>query len=1210
MTKTKPAPESGEDVLRARLAAIVDAAEDAIIAKTLDGTITHWNEGATRLFGYTAEEMVGQSVISLIPEDRHDEEMEILARVARGKRVRNFMTVRLTKSQQPVQVSVSVSPIHNAAGEVVEASTIIRDVSLLQEREVEYGRISRLYTCLRYVNQAVVFSRTREELFERVSDVLVEHGGFSMVWVGIAHEETKRILPVHATGKGTNYAYDIQVYTDERPEGMGPAGLAFRKGQPVVSSDALEDSSMRPWHETLQKYGFRSCAALPIHLMGEPLGVVTLYSADPLYFQDKELALLAEVASDVSFAIDTLAHKERHHAAEIAAEDERQFSSTMIESLPGILYFYDHELRFQRWNQRFEIVTGYTPEELLENHPLDYLREEDKPLVASRIAEVFEKGEASVEALLRAKDGTLTPYIFTGRRVMYKGKPALVGVGVDISERKKTEQQLLHSEGRYRALFENAPDGILIADTDGYYVDVNTSVCRMLGYTREELIGKHSSEIVVPSETKHIPAALLSIQKGQYQREWIMRRKDGSTFPADIIATTMPDGLLLGMVRDVTERKRSEALIRLNEGRYRTLFENAPDGILIVGDGSTYIDANASICQMLGYTREEFVGMQSTDIIAGEELPELDAVREIMRTTGRHQREWLLRRKDGSTFPADVIATMMPGGHLIGMVRDITERKRADNELHWKTAFLEALVDSAHDGILVVNAEGRRILQNQRMNDILQIPPDVDESADHNLQIRFIAPRTKKPQEFGEKVTYLYSHPDQVSRDEVEFLDGTVFDRYSAPVRDAAGVYYGRIWIFHDVTTERTRESALAGALEHEKELSEKARAGERAKGEFLAVMSHEIRTPLNGILGSAELLARSVLNEEARSYVRTISASGEALLTTLDDVLDFSRLEAGRMELEKTIFSPQELIDSVRLMLFPLATEKELLLTISVDAAVPRFVEGDAPHIRQILINLVGNALKFTKEGCVMIGVRPGREPEHVDFVVSDTGAGIAPEMLEKIFQPFTQADSSLARRHGGVGLGLAISHRLAVLMRGTLTVRSKVGEGTEFTLSLPLRETGNPSPRLANAADLPLDESFAKSYPLRLLVVEDDKVNLRLIISLLRRLGYEPHSATNGLEAVESNRRVRPECILMDVQMPELDGIDATCLIRSHEGKKSPSARAYIIALTANILPADRQRCFEAGMDAYLSKPVKLAAIAGALHAAYRDLHAPDSP
>ncbi len=444
----------------------------------------------------------------------------------------------------------------------------------LQQREHELARLSRLYSALSHMNQAIVVTPERDALFRKVCQVLVEHGGFHLAWIGWEEPATRRLRPVAVWGDENDYIAHIEVYTDERPEGRGPTGTAFRENRACICNDLLAEPAAQPWRAEMERRGLRASAALPIRCEGRPAGTLNVYADEPGFFRDKETALLAEAAGDLSFALENFAREERRRRAEETVRQERDFSETLIRSLPGVLYLYDEAGRFLRWNENFERVTGYTGAELAAMHPLDFFAGREKERVAARIGEVFTRGESSVEALFRAKDGRETPYYFTGVATDFGGRRCLFGVGIDISARRQAEAARGASEARYRTLFEQAPDGILIAAPGGVYVDANASVCRMLGYTREELVGRAGADIVAPDEAVHLEAALDAITgRRGHHREWRFRRKDGTVFPVEVMATLMPDGNLLAMIRDITERKAAEDALRRSEGELRELNE-------------------------------------------------------------------------------------------------------------------------------------------------------------------------------------------------------------------------------------------------------------------------------------------------------------------------------------------------------------------------------------------------------------------------------------------------------------------------------------------------------------------------------------------------------------------------------------------------------------------------------------------------------------
>jgi signal transduction histidine kinase/CheY-like chemotaxis protein/HPt (histidine-containing phosphotransfer) domain-containing protein len=371
------------------------------------------------------------------------------------------------------------------------------------------------------------------------------------------------------------------------------------------------------------------------------------------------------------------------------------------------------------------------------------------------------------------------------------------------------------------------------------------------------------------------------------------------------------------------------------------------------------------------------------------------------------------------------------------------------------------------------------------------------------------------------------------------------------------------------------------------------AEAGTRARSEFLAMMSHEIRTPMNGVIGTTDLLIRSGVTGEQARLAKTLRDSAAHLLQIINDVLDFSKLEAKRMEFESIEFSLRECIDGAIDMLMPRAREKGLRLTVMVSPAVPDHAVGDPGRLRQILFNLVGNGIKFTKFGSVTVTVQnageisPGRL--RVAFAVTDTGIGIPADAIGLLFHEFSQLDSSISRRFGGTGLGLAICKRLIDLMGGTITVSSKPGEGSTFAFTIPM-QLSDKAP--ATEADDPSEHPALP--PLRILLAEDDRTNRLVATKMLATFGLSADEVTDGAEAVEAATTTAYDIVLMDVMMPELDGLEATRLIRTLPGKRS---KAYIIGLTANALMLDEERCRDAGMDDFLPKPITLLSLEAAL-------------
>jgi PAS domain S-box-containing protein len=418
-----------------------------------------------------------------------------------------------------------------------------------------------------------------------------------------------------------------------------------------------------------------------------------------------------------------------------------------------------------------------------------------------------------------------------------------------------------------------------------------------------------------------------------------------------------------------------------------------------------------------------------------------------------------------------------------------------------------------------------------------------------------------------------------------------------APIRNDAGAVDMVISVERDITTAKHHERELARARDE-------AEAAARAKADFLATMSHEIRTPMNGIIGMAELLCDADLPEPEAMYAGTIRGSAESLLAILNDILDLSKLEAGKLDITPAPFDPRATVEEAAALLRTEASHKGVELAVETAPDMPVRVLGDAGRLRQIVINLVGNAVKFTAQGRVTVRLRaePAGGHHRIRLEVEDTGIGIAPDLLEHIFDRFTQAESDTTRRFGGTGLGLTISRMLARRMGGDITAVSTPGRGSVFTATLRagVADTAN----LTDAMPLATGQSLDLGG-LGVLVAEDNAINRLLLEKVLETVGITPGFVDNGEDAVEIALRDRPDLIFMDMAMPRLNGLDATRAIRAAGGPQP-----CIVALTANAFASDRERCLEAGMDDFLSKPVRRAQLIEKLQAASRARRAGGRP
>lgn len=550
-----------------RLETFCSAATNGMISKDLSGFVTQWNRAAERMLGYKAEEMIGAPVLRIIPPDRLHEEEMILKRCLAGEAVTFLETQRRRKDGALLDVSVSSYPMKDEDGKTLGICTVLQDIAFQTKQQKELARMSRLYSALSQVNQSIVWSANQEELFNRVCRVLVEYGGFELAWIGWHNPETIMLEPVAVHGDQNDYVRNVRVFVDDRREGRGPSGRAFREERPVVCNHFWVDPTTAPWHGEARRRGIRSSAVFPIRLSGKVRGTLQVYASEAEFFQDKEVALLTEASADISFALETFAAQEARQRAEDLANAEQLFSSTMIESMPGVVYFYDSNYNFLRWNKNFERVTGYSSEEISRMTPLEFFAPEDRPELEERILEVFAKGESWIETRFRTKSGDLIDYHFTGRRVEYQGKPCLIGMGVDISEMVAAANALKESEYRHRTTLERILEGCQLLDFDYRYIFLNHAAEVQNRRPNSELLGRKITEAWPGMEDTH---SFSLIRRAMEERvschdETDFTFPDGFSGTYELMVQPVPEGVFILSI-DITERKRAEReLHALNE---------------------------------------------------------------------------------------------------------------------------------------------------------------------------------------------------------------------------------------------------------------------------------------------------------------------------------------------------------------------------------------------------------------------------------------------------------------------------------------------------------------------------------------------------------------------------------------------------------------------------------------------------------------------
>ena len=540
-------------------------------------------------------------------------------------------------------------------------------------------------------------------------------------------------------------------------------------------------------------------------------------------------------------------------------------------------------------------------------------------------------------------------------------------------------------------------------------------------------------------------------------------------------------------------------------------------------------------------------------------------------------------RKDGSEIWTEISVGCVrePDGrvdYLVCVLDDITERMRASAELQKSKDLLETTGRMAKVGGWEIDLPSHKLTWSDNTCALFEVPPGYALTVEEALE-NFCLPERRAQLAKAVGAAIERGTPWDLDLPLVSATGRHFWGRLLGRPKVVGGKTVQLQGTFQDITAEKTLAHNLQAALE-------RAEAAGRAKSDFLAVMSHELRTPLNGVLGFSELLAQTALDKEQKEYAETIRESGNHLLFIVNDILDFSSFERGMVSLQAAPFSLARMVEEAADRLRPAARAKGLDYRWEISPESPAAITADERRVAQVLVNLLANAVKFTERGRVSLRVAPAADGgrRFLCFAVKDTGIGIAPETLAGLFRPFTQADTSSKRTFGGIGLGLAIARRVTEALGGQITVQSEAGQGSTFTLRIPL----DPEPSSAMPHPDPSSASAPGTAPGQLvLLVEDDDSNCRLAAKMLEILGYRADCAPHGVAAVKAFAPGKYAAVLMDVRMPLMDGIEATKKIREIEAPTGN--RVPIIALTANAMPGDREICLAAGMDDFIAKPFR---------------------
>jgi PAS domain S-box-containing protein len=878
----------------------------------------------------------------------------------------------------------------------------------------------------------------------------------------------------------------------------------------------------------------------------------------------------------------------RYETEQNLKNSEARFKSIFDNASIGILVAKLSDKSLQMANSAICDMLGYSEEELLKRNITDMHSPEDLPEVIRKF-EAQIRGDYSLAEnipMLKA-DGTKLIADVSGVTMEVNGESYNVGMFQDVTEKRETERKLKI----FQEQIDHSLDSIVLLDTKtGGFLDYNRAFPKLLRTDREGLENKHIYDFSQNISTFEQWREVVEVLKEQ--KHMVVEDSgvgdDGNPYIIEVNATYINDEYIISILRDIDDKKRVEKEREDSLRRFETVLHTTQDGFWIADLSGKILEVNDSICEMEGYSREELLDMYVYEVDAIHSKETAQENLDVLRNRGSVFFQTVHRRKNGETHPVEVSSSYLDvdGGKLFAFMRDITEKKRYETELQElvkeRTGEIEELKDQYETLVedlgkrFVVyrySFEGKLIYISRNVQNIFGLSMEESYSDNWQTVVQWTGDSIALGEEHGRK---LRQKEEDFAEYELSFIHPTLGERFIRVSEHSNRDKNGDVKFIDGVIEDITEAKILQIELVNAKDIAEEST---KAKSSFLANMSHEIRTPLNAIMGFIDLLKEREEDSEKLQYFNTIESSGKHLLQVINDILDISKIESGKLQIDKSSFNAEKEFNSIKDLYLAKCEEKNLTLYSNFQN-LPPVLDGDVLRIKQVIFNLLSNAVKFTPNG-KNIYLKIGYKNNLLSVSIRDEGIGINRDKQKRIFEAFNQEDSSTTRKYGGTGLGLTISYELVKLMGGELQLESEEERGSDFFFSIPLLKSDKKVVEKEEIEILPLNG--------HILLVEDNRENQLLMEVILRELNLEFDIAENGLVAVDMFKKREYDLILMDENMPIMNGIEATKkileIIEREELKKSP-----IIALTANALKGDRERFLDAGMEEYLTKPIEI--------------------
>lgn len=1113
-------------------------ANDMIQFCSLDGELIKVNKKWVEIMGYDEFEISNMNIIDIVDPENREQCMLLFKQLVKGNKLDSYSTVFINKDKEQIDVEINASPVY-IDGKIKFAMAIIRDIRVRKHMELELQKTNNeINNYIRFAPIGVIFV---------TGDCIVKRANKKFQQMSGMDQET--LIGTHAD----------KIFTGQLIDAI----RNIKKSKTAYGTAEIERTD-------------RSNINIGYNMTSIDNDDVMIFCKD--------------------ITKETAVTRKLHEALKM--------NEQIMYNIPMGIMIVDKNKKIKMMNKYALKVTGYSEDELIGNACNDFVCASAAgtcPVIDNHL-----KLDSS-EKMIVNKSGEHIPILKTVIPVQFDSEEVLLEAFIDISEKIKAEQNLKESEERYKNIFNNLHDIYFRTDIDGTILMMSPSVKNITGYSVDEVIGKNASLFYKSSDDRKSLTEMLIKKRYVENYEIEMVSKEGKrlymTSNAHLVNKGKKDRYIEGTFNDITHLKETENELRKSKKRQALHFENTPLAVLEWDTDYTIKSWNPAAENIFGYGEEYAVGKKLFDLIIPDNLKHemVNLQNIILQVKPSHNINENIT-KDGKKIICEWYNTPLTDddGNVIGAASvgtDITERMAMEKEVKQ----LSKAVAQSPVSIVITDRDGNIEYVNPKFTEMTGYT--YSEVIGQNPRI--LKAGTKTEIEYKELWDTILSGNIWKGEFQNKRKNGTLFWESASisPIKDKDGNITQFVGVKEDITVKKINEGLLEEAhremrninrelqknIDIANQFAMEAEMANTAKSQFLANMSHEIRTPMNGIIGMTGLLLETELSREQREYAKIIENSSESLLTIINDILDFSKIEAGKIELENMNYNIRTVMEEMNDIIAVKAQEKNIEYTYFIDNKVFEFVEGDPGRLRQILINLIGNAIKFTKKGFVELLVENkgySGQSETIRFTVKDTGIGIAKDKIEKIFESFTQADASTTRQYGGTGLGLAISKQLVELMGGELHVKSELGKGTEFWFELVVNKT--------EAPDETAMKYLTDTAGLRILHVDDNRTNRRFISEILGKWGIEYMEASDGESALRILRQEYAkgrniDLMLTDMIMPEMDGIMLVQKMKS----EFPEKRLSVVLMTSITVSDKKGRIREMGFDAIINKPIKQEAL-----------------